>query len=588
MNTLKPTISVGRTASFLVASGTGILAVTLCATATLAQTTYHVARCGDDTWTGTSSVCVAPDGPKRTIQAGINASVDGDVVLVADGEYTGPGNRDMDYAGRAITVRGAGGASVCIIDCDASALDPHRAFHFHSGETETSVLEGFTIQNGSMPAGMGDMPFGGAVYCEGGAPTIRACTFHRNTASWGAAVNAAGTSLRLVRCTFTENTAGNVGGAIYAGGVNLSLIDCTFVGNTAAGDSAGGAISVDSGTQGTYTNCAFIRNSTTEVNLGGGAISCWAASGNWTNCSFIENSAGRFGGGVYVTRGSQATFTDCAFLGNSGQVGGGASVSFDSQVTLTNCLFTANRNATEERPGAALSVSNGPGGPASVSIVNCTFSRNVAPASGAALTVAQTSSASATNCVLWDNALAQILVEPTATASVSFSDIQGGWSGTGNISGNPLFVRTPNDGGDGWFDDPNTPEDERDNNDYGDLRLSPFSPCIDAGNNSALDPAILTDLDGLRRFHDDPWTLDTGLPDPARTKLPIVDMGAYEFQGNSCIADFNNDGFLNSQDFFDFLAAFFASDAAADFNRDTFVNSQDFFDFLTAFFVGCA
>jgi hypothetical protein len=57
--------------------------------------------------------------------------------------------------------------------------------------------------------------------------------------------------------------------------------------------------------------------------------------------------------------------------------------------------------------------------------------------------------------------------------------------------------------------------------------------------------------------------------------------------GTACAADFNADGALNSQDFFDFLAAFFDERAEADFNQDTVVNSQDFFEFLTAFFTGC-
>ncbi len=54
-----------------------------------------------------------------------------------------------------------------------------------------------------------------------------------------------------------------------------------------------------------------------------------------------------------------------------------------------------------------------------------------------------------------------------------------------------------------------------------------------------------------------------------------------------CPGDFNHSGSINSQDFFDFLNAFFAGDPAADVNHDGQISSQDFFDFLTAFFAGC-
>jgi hypothetical protein len=54
-----------------------------------------------------------------------------------------------------------------------------------------------------------------------------------------------------------------------------------------------------------------------------------------------------------------------------------------------------------------------------------------------------------------------------------------------------------------------------------------------------------------------------------------------------CAADFNCDGLANSQDFFDFVTAFFAATPDADFNRDGVINSQDFFDYVSAFFAGC-
>ena len=83
-----------------------------------------------------------------TIQHAIDAAQYGDIVLVADGVYKGTGNKDLDLKGKAITVRSENGPASTIIDCEGV----RKGFHFHSGETSTAVVSGFTIKNGA-PSG---------------------------------------------------------------------------------------------------------------------------------------------------------------------------------------------------------------------------------------------------------------------------------------------------------------------------------------------------------------------------------------------------------------------------------------------------
>ncbi|MCP4710472.1 MAG: hypothetical protein GY869_17760, partial [Planctomycetes bacterium] len=123
--------------------------------------------------------------PFDTIQEGIDAAADWDVVLVLDGTYRGEGNRDIDFRGKSITVMSANSPANCIIDSEGTKNDQHRGFLFHSGEGPDSVLEGFTITGGRQGYRYdtnGDLilEFGGGIAMTGSSPTIKDCILHGN------------------------------------------------------------------------------------------------------------------------------------------------------------------------------------------------------------------------------------------------------------------------------------------------------------------------------------------------------------------------------------------------------------------------
>ena len=112
-----------------------------------------------------------------TIQGAIDSASNGDVVVVADGTYAGLGNKNLDFGGRAITVRSANGPESTTIDCEEYG----RGFYFHNGEGATSVVDGFTITNGFIGDTTSGAATGGAIRCaEQSSPTITNCIFTNN------------------------------------------------------------------------------------------------------------------------------------------------------------------------------------------------------------------------------------------------------------------------------------------------------------------------------------------------------------------------------------------------------------------------
>ena len=238
-----------------------------------------------------------------TIQSAIDAAADGDSVIIADGLYTGMGNRNLTFAGKAITVRSANGPANCIIDCQASPEHPARGFHFNSGETSASVLDGLTITGGdTLPGAIADQFNGGAILCNNfSSPTVKNCAITGNNAAcWGGSFCCTNASPMVVNCSFIDNTVGDDGGAFFAWlDSHPTLVNCLFAGNVST--STGGAITTFGGGASTIINCTITDN---EAPWGGGIYGFNTTVINsivWNNTASNLNSEQIDGNSLLVT-----------------------------------------------------------------------------------------------------------------------------------------------------------------------------------------------------------------------------------------------------------------------------------------------
>ncbi len=342
----------------------------------------------------------------------------------------------------------------------------------------------------------GSQGAGSVVVCnsgEGSDTVLEGFTVTGGLAGAGGGMRNDGTSPTVIDCVFSNNVAGGAGGGMSNLNGSPTVLDCTFDGNFVTLFIGGGA---------------------------GGGIYNKNSSPTVIGCTFRENTVLFFlgaGGGIFNDS-SHPIIMNCLFHGNLAS-DGSAMLNHLSDPTVTNCTLTGNAGGT--------AIVNGSSNPV------------------------------LTNCILWANDSGQIFDHPPSSSStVTYSDVEGGWPGAGNIDADPLFVRASNccvlHLGTGCDDPvcelavcaaepsccdvfwdalcadlaatlcPGCP---------GDLSLSPGSPCIDAGDNAAVPEEIETDLDGNPRLLDVPEMPDAGNGEP-----PVVDMGAYESLGGGCLA----------------------------------------------------
>ncbi len=249
---------------------------------------------------------VDPNDPNAytTIQAAVDAAIDGDVVLVADGIYQPSPDLwgSMIHVYNSIVIRSEGGPQHCVIQSRQ-----HCRAVYIGDTTLEATIEGFTIKQATSGEG-------GAIYSTcAGKLTVSHCIFENNSAYDGD------------------------GGAVFLKRGTTHFYACTFENNSASDD--GGAIACNEGATLLLEDSVFISNSSQD---NGGALFCRNTQISLRRSSFYGNRADSNGGAGYI-RDSHSHFLNCLFSGNHAADDGGVLYVRQARATMVHCTLAGNR-----------------------------------------------------------------------------------------------------------------------------------------------------------------------------------------------------------------------------------------------------
>ncbi|MBC8395356.1 MAG: right-handed parallel beta-helix repeat-containing protein, partial [Candidatus Marinimicrobia bacterium] len=342
------------------------------------KTYGHSIRCVKDATEPTSTIYIPADYP--TIQAGIDASSNGDTILVSAGTYV----ENINFNGKNIVVQGED-RETTIIDGDQNG----SVVTFFNAETEDAILSNFTISNG-----YGDTDEGGGIHVENSSPFLSNLIITSNNGYNGGGIWFRYSNSNIENINIFDNTGRQFGGGIWIQESEIELLNLEISNNISL---EGGGIEISEST--VYINDSEINN----------------------------NISNEEGGGIYIWNNSSLSLNDCLFLYNSATLDGGGIYSKYSNITINNS----------------------------------TIANNTSDSSGGGIYI-EGSDYEITNSILWNNSPLQFSFIGNSL-TVSYSDIEGGWEGDGNIDADPLFCDDEND----------------------DYHLAWNSPCVGTGQGGA-------------------------------------------------------------------------------------------------------